>query len=77
MPTVDLSGEKWGQLMFILANAEFKNGVTWAMVNPLLMEIGEQLRRQQLPAGAPRQQTVEETRAGIRLDSNGQEVRHE
>lgn len=71
MPSVNLNDEKWGQLMFVLANAEGK-GVTWAIVNPLLMEIGGQLRAQQ-----PRQQTVEETRAGIRLDGNGQEVRHE
>jgi hypothetical protein len=65
MPSVALSNEKWGQLMFVLANAEGK-GVTWALVNPLMMEIGEQLRQQ-----TPSKQT------GIKLDANGQELRHE
>jgi hypothetical protein len=75
MASVELSDQDWGQVMFVIANAEGK-GITWAMVNPLLMSIGNQLRAQQ-PSGAPRQQTVEQTRAGSRLDSNGQEVRHE
>lgn len=76
MARVELSDQEWGQLMFVLANAEGK-GITWALTNPLLMKIGGQLQVQQQPIGAPRQATVEETRADIRLDGNGQEVRHE
>jgi hypothetical protein len=74
MASVDLNDQEWGQLMFVLANAEGK-GITWAMVNPLLMKIGAQLQAQTI-GGAPRQATVEQTK-GIKLDGNGQEVRHE
>jgi hypothetical protein len=73
MPTLDLDNQECGQLMAILANAEGKN-ITWANINPLLMKIGEQLRQQTLSAGAPRQQTLEETRAGIRPDGNSKEI---
>jgi len=45
MSAVDLTDQEWGQLMFVLANAEGK-GITWSMVNPLMMKIGDQLRVQ-------------------------------
>jgi hypothetical protein len=45
MATIELDSQECGQLMFVLANAEGK-GITWALVNPLLMKIGEQLRLQ-------------------------------
>jgi len=45
MPSIDLTDQEIVTLMFILANAEFKNGVTWSMINPLVMKIGEQARR--------------------------------
>jgi hypothetical protein len=89
MASVELSDQDWGQLMFVLANAEGK-GITWAMVNPLLMKIGGQLQTQQ-----PRSPTAEELKrmGDIRLDGReqtpeemkrkqdgfvgGKEVRHE
>ena len=49
---VDLSDQEWGQVMFVLANAEGK-GITWGLVNPLLMKIGEQLRGKLPAAAAP------------------------
>jgi hypothetical protein len=45
MPSIELDSSEFGNLMFILANAEGK-GINWSMVNPLLMKIGEQLRTQ-------------------------------
>jgi hypothetical protein len=48
MPTIELSHTEFGQLMGVLANATGPN-ITWAIVNPLLMKIGEQLRMQQPP----------------------------
>ena len=47
MSTIDLDDTEFGHLMFILANAEGK-GITWSIVNPLLMKIGEQLRAQKM-----------------------------
>jgi hypothetical protein len=47
MPTLELENVECGQLMNVLANAEGKN-ITWSIVNPLLMKIGEQLRTQSL-----------------------------
>jgi hypothetical protein len=48
MPIVDLDANKWGQVMSILADAP------WKIANPLLMEIGEQLRHhQQSPTPTP------------------------
>jgi hypothetical protein len=44
MPPVDLSDEEWQHLINIVATK-----ATWAEANPLLMKIGEQLRRQQKP----------------------------
>ena len=40
MAIVELDTNKWGQVMSILADAP------WKIANPLLMEIGEQLRAQ-------------------------------
>jgi hypothetical protein len=48
MATIELDNTEFGQLMFILANAEGK-GINWSMTNPLLMKIGDQVR-QQAPA---------------------------
>ena len=45
MPSIEMSDQEFGQLMFILANSEGK-GITWGIVNPLMMKIGEQLRSQ-------------------------------
>ena len=39
--TVDLSDQEWGQVMQIIATAP------WNVANPLLMKIGEQLRKTQ------------------------------
>jgi hypothetical protein len=47
---VHLSNQEWGQVMFVLANAEGK-GINWSMVNPLLMAIGDQLRVQAMTQG--------------------------
>ena len=44
--TVDLTDQEWAQVMFVLANAEGK-GITWGMVNPLLMKMGQQLQIKQ------------------------------
>ena len=52
MASVELNEQKWGQVMFVLANAEGK-GITWALTNPLLMEIGNQLREQTLAQTNP------------------------
>jgi hypothetical protein len=59
MPSVELKDHEWQQVITALA-----------MQNPLVGKIAQQLQGQQ-SAGAPRQQTVEETRAGIRLDGQG------
>lgn len=48
---VHLSNQEWGQVMFVLANAEGK-GINWSMTNPLLMGIGDQLRVQAMTSGA-------------------------
>ena len=47
MPVIELSENKWGQVMNILADAP------WKIANPLLMEIGEQLRAQAQAASNP------------------------
>ena len=44
--TATLEDTEWSQLMAILANAQ-GSGITWAMVNPLLMKLGQQLQAQQ------------------------------
>lgn len=45
MQTVTMDQTEWGQLMAVLANAQGP-GITWSVVNPLLMKLGEQLRVQ-------------------------------
>ena len=40
MVKVELDAEEWQRVMAIIANAP------WSTANPLLMKIGEQLRRQ-------------------------------
>jgi hypothetical protein len=60
MPTVELSDPEWAQLMNILGTTKEH---PWVATNPLLMKIGEQLRQAHLIGGAPRQATIEETRA--------------
>ena len=40
MSTVQLNDQEWQQVMAVLAQAP------WNVANPLLMKIGEQLRRQ-------------------------------
>lgn len=50
MPTFELEHSECGQLMNVLANATGPN-INWAVVNPLLMKIGEQLRMQQPALG--------------------------
>jgi hypothetical protein len=67
MPSVELSEQAWGQLMSLLADAP------WKVANPLLMEIGNQLRQQHQP---PINQTAPPG-GGIRLDANGKEIRNE
>jgi len=47
MPTIELNETEMGTLMFILANAEFKNGVTWSVMSPLINKIAAQARAQQ------------------------------
>ena len=44
--SVTLAEHEWQQLFAILANAQGQ-GITWAMVNPLLMKLGQQLQTQQ------------------------------
>ena len=65
--TVDLSDQEWGQVMQILATAP------WRDANPLLMKIGEQLRKGQdltrAPAGAHTQDAGE--RIGRMGNANG------
>ena len=63
MSSVELTDNEWGQVMSIIGDAP------WKIANPLLMKIGNQLQQQVLqrnPATEP-----------IRVDSNGQEARHE
>jgi len=74
MKSVILTNEEFGQLMFVLANAEGK-GITWAVVNPLLMKIGEQLRQQSIPPQPPADllQAEREKRAAELRAGNGQE----
>lgn len=40
MPSVELTGQEWGQVMAILSTAP------WRDANPLLMKIGQQLQGQ-------------------------------
>lgn len=43
--TVVLADIEWTQLMAIIANAQGA-GITWGVVNPLLMKLGAQLQAQ-------------------------------
>jgi hypothetical protein len=45
MPTIELDSSEFSQLMFVLSSAEGK-GISWGLVNPLIMKIGEQVRVQ-------------------------------
>lgn len=45
MQTVTLEPADWNQLLAVLANAQGP-GLTWAVINPLIMKLGEQLRLQ-------------------------------
>lgn len=45
MQTVTLEPADWNQLLAVLANAQGP-GLTWAVINPLIMKLGEQLRTQ-------------------------------
>jgi hypothetical protein len=82
MSAVELSEQQWGQMMNILATTREH---PWTVTNPLLMEIGNQLRAQQLAASNPPNIAAQDAsnppnmvgRGGIRLDANGKEVRHE
>ena len=67
MPSIELTDTEWGQVMSILADAP------WKIANPLLMEIGEQLRSQRLAATPPKQTAPEEIKHS---SGNSQEVRH-
>jgi hypothetical protein len=40
MPTIQLDDEEWQRVLSIIA------GAPWNVANPLLMKIGEQLRKQ-------------------------------
>jgi hypothetical protein len=51
---VHMSNQEWGQVMFVLANAEGK-GINWSMTNPLLMAIGDQLRVQAMTSAQAQQ----------------------
>jgi len=44
MPRVELEAHEWGRVMQIIGTAP------WNVANELLMKIGEQLRKQALPA---------------------------
>lgn len=61
---IELEREEWDRVMAILAQAP------WNVANPLLMKIGEQLRRQQDGGGTPASQLVEKDMhaAGWRKD---------
>ena len=62
MTEIRLEPTEWNQVLQILANAP------WAVANPLIMKIGEQLRTQQVQPGSeavPR-----------RPNSDGKEVEH-
>lgn len=45
MPNVNLDDEEWQKVISIIASAP------WSVANPLLMKIGDQLRRQHDSAG--------------------------
>jgi hypothetical protein len=59
---VHLSNQEWGQVMMVLANAEGK-GVNWSLTNPLLMEIGNQLRVRAMTQGPQQPLSAEEPKA--------------
>jgi hypothetical protein len=65
MPLIELNDTEMGQLMFVLANAEFKNGVTWALMNPLITSIAAQARAHN--QSAQRQQGVPANPANMGL----------
>ena len=44
--TITMDAAEWQQMLFVLANAQGQ-GITWAVTNPLLMKLGEQLQKQQ------------------------------
>ena len=71
MPIIELDDAKADQLMFVLANAEFKNGINWTVLNPLLMEIGRQIQLQRQPQRAP------VVAPAIKLDGNAKETNKE
>ena len=75
MPHLELESEMAAHLMYILANAEGK-GITWAIVNPLLMEVGNQLRGQAMRQQAGSQSAARFTTPGSQAVGDGKEVDH-
>lgn len=75
MPTLELNYIECGQLMNVLANAEGKS-ITWAVVNPLLMKIGEQLRVQQEMGSALGAERSAANRPDHREGNSGKETNH-
>jgi hypothetical protein len=65
MPSVSLSEEKWQQVLNILATTK---EWSWTVTNPLLMEIGNQLRSQH-------DKTISKE-PGARTDGKGTEEVH-
>lgn len=61
MAVVQLEDVEWQQVLGLMSLGP------WREANPLLMKIGQQLQQQAPPPVNP---------AGIRLDSNGREVRN-
>jgi hypothetical protein len=68
MASVELSDQKWQQVLGMISLAP------WRDANPLLMEIGAQLQRQQ---PAPATNTPMTTERAWAADGNSKEVRHE
>ena len=61
--TVHMDRQEWNQLLFVLAHAEGK-GITWQVVNPLVMTIGEQLNAQSPQAAPPPNPGIESAARG-------------
>ena len=51
--TVVLERGEWNSLLAVLANAQGP-GVSWAVVNPLVMKLGQQLQAQEPGRGRAR-----------------------
>jgi hypothetical protein len=53
MPSIELTDNEFNNLVFVLANAEFRNGVTWNTIAPLIAAAQRAAPAPQAPQAPP------------------------